>query len=71
VRRIGAAFGILAALGLFSAPASANVLHVKSCHGGFLDLPLKQDGKPGRDKNCAFACHAPLCQDRKRRGMPA
>lgn len=71
MRRLAAICGIFAALGLLTAPTSSAVLQVPSCHGGFIDLPIKQDGKPAHDKNCAFGCHAPLCQSRKRRGAPA
>ena len=71
MRAVGAIGGIFAALGLLVAPASSAVLRVPSCHGGFIDLPIKQGGKPARDRNCAFGCHAPLCQSRKRRGAPA
>jgi len=68
VKRAAAICGIFAALGLLTAPASSAVLQVLSCHGGLIDLPIKQDGKPAHDKNCALGCHAPLCQSRKRRG---
>jgi hypothetical protein len=69
---VGAASGIVAAFGLLlGAPASATVLHVRGCGGGFLDLPIRQDGKPGHDKSCPVGCHAPLCQDRKRRAACA
>lgn len=66
--RAGAATGMIAALGmLLGAPASATMLQVRSCHGGFLDLPIRPSGKPTREKTCPFGCHAPLCQHRKRR----
>ena len=71
MKRVGAIGGIFAALGLLAAPASSAVLRVPSCHGGYIDLPIKPDGKPARDRNCAFGCHAPLCQGRKRRTAPA
>ena len=71
MKRLGAICGLFSALGLLAAPASTAVLQVPACHGVFIDLPIKQDGKPDHDKNCALGCHAPLCQSRKRRGAPA
>lgn len=71
MKRVAAICGIFAAFGLLATPASSAVLQVPSCHGGLIDLPIKQDGKPVHDKNCAFGCHAPLCQSRKRRSASA
>ena len=67
MRRAASLSGILAALGLLVAPASAGATHVRSCNGGFVDLPIKPDGKAPHDKGCPSACHAPLCDNRKRR----
>jgi len=68
MKRVGSVCGIFAALGLLAAPSAAAALRVRSCHGGFVDLPIRQDGKPGHGKSCPSGCHAPLCGSRKRRG---
>ncbi len=70
--RSAALLGIVAILGLSGGtPAASSVIHLKMCHGGFADIPVRENGKPSRDKSCPFSCHAPLCQDRKRRADPA
>ena len=67
MRRIALAIGIAAAFAMGGgAPVSGRMLRVPLCHGGVLDLPVKGE-KPGRDKTCPFGCHAPLCQDKKKR----
>jgi len=71
VTRSAALLGIVAILGVSAGtPAVSSAIHLKMCHGGFADIPIRENGKPSRDKSCAFGCHAPLCQDRKRRPAP-
>ena len=69
MRRIALTFGIVAAFGLLSGtPAAAMATQrVLLCHGGFVDLPVGHGRKPGDGKGCPLGCHAPLCQDRKKR----
>jgi len=70
--RSAALLGIVAILSISGGtPAAASVIHLKMCHGGFADIPMRENGKPAHDKSCPFGCHAPLCQDRKRRAAPA
>ncbi len=63
-----ALLGIVAILSLSAGtPAASSVFHLQMCHGGFADIPIKENGKPAHDKSCPFGCHAPLCQERRRR----
>jgi len=67
VKRTALLIGLMAALGMGGgSPVAGGTLRVAMCHAGFLDLPIK-GGKPARDKSCPFGCHAPLCQERKKR----
>jgi hypothetical protein len=68
MKRAASICGLFATLGLMAAPSPAGMARVRSCHGGFVDLPIRQDGKPGHDKKCPSGCHASLCASRKRRG---
>ena len=70
--RSAALFGIVAILSVSAGtPAASRVIHLKMCHGGFADIPVRGNGKPSHEKSCPFGCHAPLCQDRKRRAASA
>ena len=70
--RSAALLGIVAILGLSAGtPATSSVIRLKMCHGGFADIPFGENGKPAREKGCPFGCHAPLCQERKRRPAAA
>jgi len=72
MNRPAALLGMIAILGLSAGtPAASSVIHLKMCHGGYADIPIGENGKPPHDKSCPFGCHAPLCQDRKRRAVSA
>ena len=47
-------------------PAEASVLHVALCNGDTATIPVERDEH--RDRDCPSACHAALCQSRKRPG---
>jgi hypothetical protein len=47
-------------------PTPAKMLHVALCNGGSAAIPIERDEHPERD--CPSACHAVLCQGRKRPG---
>ena len=68
MKRLAAPLGIVAMLSLANgAPAATGPMRVPMCHGGFTEFPIKGQDLPAHDKSCPFGCHAPLCQERKRR----